>query len=98
MKYSNLLYIKNKLLGIFLGAVLFCLLGCGGDGGGSAAKGVIAYTPQTLSNPFFSVIAENIRAEAEKNGYEFLVVDPDMDVKKQSDQRVRVDLGRLAGS
>ncbi|MBN37546.1 MAG: sugar ABC transporter substrate-binding protein [Opitutae bacterium] len=86
MKYSNLLYIKNKLLGIFAGAVLFCLLGCGGDGGGSAAKGVIAYTPQTLSNPFFSVIAENIRAEAEKNGYDFLVVDPDMDVKKQSDQ------------
>ena len=32
------------------------------------------------------MIADNIRAEAEKNGYEVLVVDPDMDVKKQSDQ------------
>ena len=27
-----------------------------------------------------------MREEAEKNGYELLVMDPDMDVKKQSDQ------------
>lgn len=52
----------------------------------SPVKGVIAYTPQTLSNPFFSVISENIRDEAAKNGYEVLMVDPDYDVKKQSEQ------------
>ena len=49
-------------------------------------KGVIAYTPLTLSNPFFKVIGDNIKSEAEKNGYETIMVDPDMDVKKQSDQ------------
>ena len=49
-------------------------------------KGIIAYTPQTLSNPFFGVIGDHIRAEAEQNGYEVLIVDPDYDVKKQSDQ------------
>ena len=74
-------------------------LGCGGNqetpepintgvNGENAkkTKGIIAYTPQTLSNPFFSVIGDHIRAEAEKNGYEMLIVDPDYDVKKQSDQ------------
>ena len=50
------------------------------------SKGIIAYTPQTLSNPFFGVIGDHIRAEAEQNGYEVLIVDPDYDVKKQSDQ------------
>ena len=49
-------------------------------------KGIIAYTPLTLSNPFFKVIGEHITAEAAKNGYDTLMVDPDMDVKKQSDQ------------
>ena len=49
-------------------------------------KGIIAYTPLTLSNPFFKVIGDHIKAEAKKNGYETLMVDPDMDVKKQSDQ------------
>ena len=49
-------------------------------------KGIIAYTPLTLSNPFFKVIGDHIKAEAEKSGYETLMVDPDMDVKKQSDQ------------
>ena len=49
-------------------------------------KGVIAYTPLTLSNPFFKIIGDNIKSEAEKNGYETIMVDPDMDVKKQSDQ------------
>ena len=57
-----------------------------GTGGSNEIKGVIAYTPQTLSNPFFSVIGDHIRAEAEKNGYEVLMVDPDYDVKKQSEQ------------
>ncbi len=50
------------------------------------SKGIIAYTPQTLSNPFFGVIGDHIRTEAEQNGYEVLIVDPDYDVKKQSDQ------------
>ena len=50
------------------------------------SKGVIAYTPQTLSNPFFAVIGDNIRAEAEKNGYEVLIVDPALKVNLQAQQ------------
>ena len=53
---------------------------------GAEKKGIIAYSPLTLSNPFFKVIGDHIKSEAEKNGYETLMVDPDMDVKKQSDQ------------
>lgn len=49
-------------------------------------QGIIAYTPLTLSNPFFKVIGDNIKSEAEKNGFKTIMVDPDMDVKKQSDQ------------
>jgi ribose transport system substrate-binding protein len=50
------------------------------------SKGVIAYTPQTLSNPFFAVIGDHIRAEAEKNGYEVLIVDPALKVNAQAQQ------------
>ena len=59
------------------------------DGGGSTGaneKGVIAYSPLTLSNPFFKVIGDHIKAESERNGYTVRIVDPNMDVKKQSDQ------------
>ena len=57
-----------------------------GKDAGTEKKGIIAYSPLTLSNPFFKVIGDHIKSEAEKNGYETLMVDPDMDVKKQSDQ------------
>ena len=91
----------KKLLTLILAIWLTVWLGCGGsdtdspeqtntgDGGKgepAKSKGVIAYTPLTLSNPFFKVIGDHIKAEAEKNGYTVLMVDPDMDVKKQSDQ------------
>ena len=72
----------KKFLTLLPAILLFAWLGCGGD----KSKGIIAYTPQTLSNPFFGVIGDHIRAEAEQNGYEVLIVDPDYDVKKQSDQ------------
>ena len=89
----------KKTLTLLPAILLTTWLGCGGNqeapqpantgvNGENAekTKGIIAYTPQTLSNPFFSVIGDHIRAEAEKNGYEILIVDPDYDVKKQSDQ------------
>ncbi|MDD9865124.1 MAG: substrate-binding domain-containing protein [Verrucomicrobiales bacterium] len=60
--------------------------GDGADANTTKTKGLIAYSPLTLSNPFFKVIGDHIKAEAEKHGYETLMVDPDMDVKKQSDQ------------
>jgi len=89
----------KKPLTLLPAILLTTWLGCGGNQEATApantgvngenaekTKGIIAYTPQTLSNPFFSVIGDHIRAEAEKNGYEILIVDPDYDVKKQSDQ------------
>jgi len=81
---------KNIILSLSVVVATFCLMSCAPESkdpkNEGAGKGIIAYSPQTLSNPFFSVIADNIRAAAQKNGYEVLVVDPDMDVKKQSDQ------------
>ena len=91
----------KKLLTLIPAICLTAWLGCGGGGTDSAdnnsggdsgngepakEKGVIAYSPLTLSNPFFKVIGDHIKAEAEKNGYTVLMVDPDLDVKKQSDQ------------
>ena len=60
--------------------------GVGKQGKPNESKGVIAYSPLTLSNPFFKVIGDHIKAEAERNGYTVRIVDPNMDVKKQSDQ------------
>ena len=81
---------KKIILSISSVVATFCLMSCAPESkdpkNEGVSKGIIAYTPQTLSNPFFNVIAENIREEARQNGYEVLVVDPDMDVKKQSDQ------------
>ena len=76
----------KKLFTLIPAICLTAWLGCGGGGGDTKSKGVIAYSPLTLSNPFFKVIGDHIKAEAEKNGYTVRIVDPNMDVKKQSDQ------------
>ena len=52
----------------------------------TTSKGTIAYSPLTLSNPFFKVIGDHIKAEARKHGYDTLMLDPNEDVKTQSDQ------------
>ena len=49
-------------------------------------KGTIGFSALTLSNPFFKVIADTMKAEAAKHGYDVLVVSADRDVKKQADQ------------
>ena len=75
---------KHKLLFVFFTVFNLCSVGC--DDGSKERERIIAYSPQTLSNPFFSVIGDHIKAQAEKNGYEVMIVDPDMSVKKQSNQ------------
>jgi ribose transport system substrate-binding protein len=50
------------------------------------SKGVIAISVLTLTNPFFKVIADNVEAEAAKNGYEVLVTSGEFDVAKQKAQ------------
>jgi ribose transport system substrate-binding protein len=64
-----------------MGAALF-MSGCGGK---DSSK-VIAYSPLTLSNPFFKVIGDSIEEAAKAFGYEVLILDPNNDPKLQSDQ------------
>jgi ribose transport system substrate-binding protein len=49
-------------------------------------KGTIGFSALTLTNPFFKVIADTMKAEAEKHGYDLIVVSGERDVKKQADQ------------
>ncbi|MCA9061679.1 MAG: substrate-binding domain-containing protein [Planctomycetaceae bacterium] len=51
-----------------------------------AKSGTIGYSALTLTNPFFKIIADTMKEEAEKQGFELIVVAGDNDVKKQSDQ------------
>jgi ribose transport system substrate-binding protein len=50
------------------------------------AKGTIGFSALTLTNPFFKVIADTMKEEAAKRGYEVVVVSAERDVKIQADQ------------
>lgn len=52
-------------------------------------KGTIGYSALKLPNPFFKVIADNLKAEAPRDGYEVIVDDANRDVKAQSERLVR---------
>lgn len=88
--------IKRSLTALFylnLFAFSSFFYGCGGgaeDPGAvekeASVKGTIGVSVLTLGNPFFSVIAENVRIEAAKHGYDVIVVDGDRDVQKQANQ------------
>ena len=52
-----------------------------GESGGTIGVSVL-----TLTNPFFQVIADNIKSEAAKHGYKVVVVSGDRDVNKQAGQ------------
>ena len=82
------LYLFTKVT-LILTSTLF--LGCGGkdsseEGKNTSSKGTIGVSVLTLGNPFFSVIAENIKSEAAKNGYDVIVVDGNRNVQKQANQ------------
>ena len=49
-------------------------------------KGTIGVSVLTLTNPFFKVIGDTITAEAQKQGYDTIVVSGDFDVAKQQNQ------------
>ena len=49
-------------------------------------KGSIGVSLLTLKNPFFKVIGDHITSEAQKHGYETIVLSADEDVAKQSNQ------------
>ena len=50
------------------------------------SKGTIGFSALTLTNPFFKVIADHMTIEAEKHGYDVIVVSAERDVKTQADQ------------
>lgn len=58
----------------------------GAKAGDGPSRGTIGVSMMTLENPFFKVIADNITAEAEKNGYEVNVLDARDDRTIQSNQ------------
>src|SRR4051812_40363085 len=53
---------------------------------GGGDKGTLALSVLTSRNPFFNVIGETFRAEAEKAGYRAIVVSGDQDPAKQKNQ------------
>jgi ribose transport system substrate-binding protein len=61
--------------------VLATLVGCG-----KPEQPTIGVSVLTLTNPFFKVIADSMKEEAAKHGYQVIVVSGDRDAKKQSDQ------------
>ncbi len=52
----------------------------------STTKGVIGLSVLTLTNPFFKVIADTVKAEAAKQGYDVLITSGEFDPAKQQDQ------------
>jgi ribose transport system substrate-binding protein len=85
-------YIMKKKMYIFIISLLTLgIIGCGEAGTSSVdqeseSKGTIGVSVLTLGNPFFNVIAEGVREEAAKHGYEVVLVDGDRDVQKQANQ------------
>ena len=84
---------KTRAHGLCLcvAALAAILVGCGGEQGKSsgtkvASKGTIGVSVLTMRNEFFKVIADNIKAEAEKAGYDVIVTDGDMKVEEQRRQ------------
>ena len=83
---------KKIIYMLVMPIIAFLLTSCGGDGqnvnsqGESESKGTIGVSVLTLGNPFFNVIADGVKEEAAKHGYDVVVVDGDRDVQKQANQ------------
>lgn len=83
---------KKILYMLVMPLIVLFFNSCGGGGqnansdGESESKGTIGVSVLTLGNPFFNVIADGIKEEAAKHGYDVVVVDGDRDVQKQANQ------------
>ena len=83
---------KKIIYMLVMPVIALLLTSCGGDGqnvnsqGESESKGTIGVSVLTLGNPFFNVIADGVKEEAAKHGYDVVVVDGDRDVQKQANQ------------
>lgn len=80
----------NRTICTVLSALALTLCGCNQSETSSQdstePKGVIGFSALTLTNPFFKVIADEMEAAAELQGYEMILVSGERDVKKQADQ------------
>jgi ribose transport system substrate-binding protein len=78
-------YLAPLLMVVVMGSA-----GCGDparkDTPPAKSKKTIGFSALTLTNPFFKIIADTMKTEADKHGYELVVVSADEDVKKQADQ------------
>jgi ribose transport system substrate-binding protein len=65
-----------------------CAGGCGQDEAATARheRPVIGLSVLTLTNPFFQDIADNLRGEAAKHGYDVIVVSGEFDAARQHNQ------------
>jgi len=90
MRTINRLDPINRIICTVLSALALTLCGCNKSETSSQAstepKGVIGFSALTLTNPFFKVIADEMAAAAELQGYEMILVSGERDVKKQADQ------------
>ena len=89
---------RIALLIILAFSTSFSLTGCqesaeesstGGDSSATAKpekRGTIGVSLLTFDNPFFKVIADNIKAEAEKSGYEVIALSANDDAATQNNQ------------
>ena len=87
----------NALIKTVLLFAVFAAVGCGGNNtpdknekakekASVKVKGIIGVSVLTLTNPFFKVIGDTIKEQAEKVGYSVEVVSGDSDVAKQQNQ------------
>ena len=75
---------KNKIYAIVLSLVVLMFTSCGGgsseqnskSGNNNGSKGTIGISVLTLGNPFFNVIAEGVKEEAAKHGYDVRPLKP----------------------
>jgi ribose transport system substrate-binding protein len=74
---------------ILLAALVVLGSGCAGGDATTAARqsrGVIGLSVLTLSNPFFNEIADHLKDEAGKHGYEVVLVSGEFDAARQQNQ------------
>ncbi|MHB1425983.1 MAG: substrate-binding domain-containing protein [Gemmataceae bacterium] len=73
---------------LYLMASVLAALPCAGcrEESAASARPVIGLSVLTLTNPFFQDIAENLREEAAKHGYEVIVVSGEFDAARQQNQ------------
>ena len=82
---------QRWLNAVLLLAVAWGLTGCARESSDpsqttNTSKATIGFSALTLTNPFFKVIADAMREEAAKHGYELVLVSGERDVKRQADQ------------